>query len=69
MEPHPLKSQSYPASIQCGAIIRSIVAHLAYLVYRVELVKRLPIHQYSVDIFSYSGLSGILGSDGKQNNT
>ena len=32
----------------------------------VELVKLLPIHQYSVDIFSYSGPSGILGSDGKQ---
>ena len=29
--------------------------------------KLLPVHQYSVDIFSYSGLSGILGSDGKQN--
>ena len=24
------------------------------------------MHQYSVDIFSYSGPSGILGSDGKQ---
>ena len=28
-----------------------------------ELVKFLPLHQYSVDIFSYSGPSGILGSD------
>ena len=28
-----------------------------------------PMHQYSVDIFSYSGPSGILGSDGKQNRT
>ena len=25
-----------------------------------ELVKRLPVHRYSVDIFSYSGPSGIL---------
>ena len=32
-----------------------------------ELVKLLPVHQYSVDIFSYSGPSEILGSDGKQN--
>ena len=29
--------------------------------------KLFPVHRYSVDIFSYSGLSGILGSDGKQN--
>ena len=35
----------------------------------VELVKLLPVHQYSVDIFSYSGPSGILGSDVKQNIT
>ena len=28
-----------------------------------ELVKLLPVHQYSVEIFSYSGPSGILGSD------
>ena len=33
---------------------------------RVELLKCLPIHRYSVDIFSYSGPSGIFGSDGKQ---
>ena len=33
----------------------------------VELVKLLPVHRYSVDLFSYSGPSGILGSDGKQN--
>ena len=32
-----------------------------------ELVKLLPVHRYSVDIFSYSGPSRILGSDGKQN--
>ena len=31
-----------------------------------DLVKLLPVHQYSVDIFSYTGPSGILGSDGKQ---
>ena len=29
----------------------------------------LPVHRYSVDIFSYSGPSRILGSDGKQNTT
>ena len=34
-----------------------------------ELVKLLPVHRYSVDIFSYSGPSGILGSYGKQNTT
>ena len=34
----------------------------------VELVKLLPVHRYSVDIFSCSDPSGILGSDGKQNN-
>ena len=34
-----------------------------------ELVKRLPVHQYSVDIFSHSGLSGTLGSHGKQKTT
>ena len=28
----------------------------------VELVKLLPVHQYSVVFFSYSGPSGILGS-------
>ena len=33
----------------------------------VELMKLLPVHRYSVVIFSYSGPSGILGSDGKQN--
>ena len=32
-----------------------------------ELVKLLPVHQYSVDIFSYSGSSRILGSYRKQN--
>ena len=25
------------------------------------------MHRYSVETFSYSGISGILGSDGKQN--
>ena len=33
----------------------------------VELVKLLPVHRYNVDISSYSGPSGILGSDGKPN--
>ena len=33
----------------------------------VELVKLLPVHRYSVDLYSYSGPSGLLGSDGKQN--
>ena len=33
----------------------------------VELVKLLPVHRYIVDIFSYAGHQGILGSDGKQN--
>ena len=32
-----------------------------------ELVELLLAHQYSVGIFSYSGPSGILGSEGKQN--
>ena len=32
-----------------------------------ELVKLLPVHRLSVDIFSYSGPLGIFGSDGKQN--
>ena len=32
-----------------------------------ELVKLLPVHRYSVDIFSYSGPSGKQGPDGKQN--
>ena len=32
----------------------------------VKLVKLLLVHRYSVDIFSYSGPSGILCSDGKQ---
>ena len=31
------------------------------------LVKFLHVHRYSVDFFSYSGPSGIFGSDGKQN--
>ena len=34
---------------------------------RVEFVKLLPVHRYSVDIFSYSCPSGMLGYDGKQN--
>ena len=34
---------------------------------RVELVKLLPVHRYSVDMFSYSGPSEIFSSDGKQN--
>ena len=29
----------------------------------VELVKLVPVHQYNVDIFLYSGSFGILGSD------
>ena len=33
----------------------------------VELVKLVPVHQCSVDIFLYSGSFGKLGSDGKQN--
>ena len=32
-----------------------------------DLVKLLHVHRHSVDFFSYSGPSGILGSDGKQN--
>ena len=32
-----------------------------------ELEQCLPVHRYSVDISSYFGPSGILGSDGKQN--
>ena len=32
-----------------------------------ESVKLLLVHLYSVDIFSYSGPWGILGSEGKQN--
>ena len=35
--------------------------------FSVEFFKLFPVHRYSVDIFSYSGRSGILGSDGKQN--
>ena len=35
----------------------------------VELVKLILMHRYSVDIFSYSVPSGILGSDRKQNTT
>ena len=31
-----------------------------------ELAKLLPVNRYSVDIFSYSGPSGILGSDGSR---
>ena len=31
------------------------------------MVKLLPLHRYSVDIFSYSGPSRIPGSGGKQN--
>ena len=34
---------------------------------RMELVKLLPVHRYSVEMFSYSDPSGILGSGGKQN--
>ena len=37
------------------------------LLCRLELVKLLPVHLYGVDIFSYSGPLGKLGSDGKQN--
>ena len=40
-----------------------------YILCRVELVKLLPVHQFSVDIFSYSGPPGILSSGGKQNTT
>ena len=35
----------------------------------VELIKLLPEHRYSIDIFSYAGPSGLLGSDGMQNTT
>ena len=28
-----------------------------------------PVHRYSVDIFAYSGPSGMLGADRKQNTT
>ena len=33
----------------------------------VELVKLLPVYRYCVDMFSYSGPLGILGSVEKQN--
>ena len=34
-----------------------------------ELVNILPVHRYSVDIFSYSGPLGIFGSGRNQNTT
>ena len=43
----------------------SVVDHLSLCSFN----QLLPLHQYSVDIFSYSGPSDILGSDGKQNTT
>ena len=33
------------------------------------VLKLLSVHRYSVDVFSYSGPTGILGSDRKQNTT
>ena len=39
----------------------------AAVVCRVELVKLIPVDRYSVDIFSYSGPSGILDFYVKQN--
>ena len=50
---------------KCSRLFRS----QQLLLCRMEMVKILPLHQYSVDIFSYSGPSVILGSDGKQNTT
>ena len=46
-----------------------IVSNFQLPLCHVELVKLLLVHHYSthIDIFSYSGPSGILGSDGKQN--
>ena len=32
---------------------------------QVESAELIPLHQYSVDMFPYPGLSGILDSDGK----
>ena len=49
-----LKDQFFPDYLE---ITTAVLAPL-------ELVKLLPIHRYSVDIFSYSCPSGILGSDG-----
>ena len=34
---------------------------------RMVIISLLFVHRYSVDIFTYSGPSGILGSGGKQN--
>ena len=39
------------------------------LCFRVELVELRPVNRYSFDVISYSGPSGILSSDGKQNTT
>ena len=38
-----------------------------YLCFCVQLVKFLPVNRFSVDLFSYSGPSGILSSAGNQN--
>ena len=37
--------------------------------FRVMAVKRLPAHKYSVVIFTFSGLLGLLGSDIRNLNT
>ena len=56
-------------TISEGSVFQIVLRLQQLSLCRVELVKRLPVHRYSVDIFSYSDPSGILGSEGKQNTT
>ena len=44
----------------------TIRSHNRFCCFCAEFVNLLHVHRYSVDIFSYSGPSGILDSEGKQ---
>ena len=52
-----------------NTIVREISYRIVEQHYFSQRPELCPVHRYCVDIFSYSGLSGILGSGGKQNVT
>ena len=53
-------------SVSEGSVLsRLFKGRSSCICFCVELVKLLAMHPYSVDIFSYYGPSGILGSDRK----
>ena len=56
---------TYHSTMNCN--LEQRLEQFSYSKLSCYLKQRLCLHRYSFDIFSYSGPSGILDSDGKQN--